>query len=251
MQGWVKLHRQIMENEFYFSERFTRTQAWVDLLLLATHKERTLYIRGVEIKLQKGQLCYSQVSLSKRWKWNPRTVLKWLRELSNRQMIHTKKSNVTTIISINKWDLYQGCAEQSAEQNTQQTTQQSADKQECINNGKNGKNILLDTNQQKEDFEKFRLTYPGTKRGLETEFTNFIKKTKGWQNILPTLLTALDNQITARSTKKQLSEFVPEWKHLKTWINNRCWEEEIKVETKNYIEPSEAMLELMEKNNGR
>lgn len=58
MQGWIKLHRQIQENEFYFSERFTKVQAWVDLLLLANHKPATLYIRGVEMRLLPGQLAW-------------------------------------------------------------------------------------------------------------------------------------------------------------------------------------------------
>jgi len=136
MEGWIKLHRQILDNEFYFSERFTKIQAWIDLLLLATHKERTVFIRGVEIKLLPGQLCYSQVSLSKRWKWNRRTVVKWLKELSNKKMIHSKKDNITTIITIKKWDLYQGDAQQSAQQNAQQNAQQSAHKQECNRNVK-------------------------------------------------------------------------------------------------------------------
>ena len=112
MEGWIKLHRQIIENEFYFSERFTKQQAWVDLLLLATHKERTVFLKGVEIKLKPGQLCHSQVSLAERWKWDRKTVGKYLETLRLRKMVDTRKTNVTTIITIKNWFLYQGDGQQ-------------------------------------------------------------------------------------------------------------------------------------------
>lgn len=218
MEGWIKLHRQVMENEFYFSERFTKIQAWIDLLLLATHKERKVFIRGVEIKLLPGQLCYSQVSLAKRWKWNRRTVCKFLKMLSKREMIHIRINSITTIIDINKWYLYQG--------DTQQSAQGIHSRMHTNKNGINGENILLD--KSKEEFEIFRLKYPGVKRGLETEFEYFTKKTKDWKDILPQLLPLLNTQINIRTIIEQRGDFIPEWKHLKTWINNRCWEEELK-----------------------
>jgi len=116
MEGWIKIYRQIIENEFYFSERFTKQQAWIDLLLLATHKERTVYLKGVEIKLKQGQLCYSQVSLAKRWEWNRKTVKKFLNTLKKRKMVDTRKTNVTTIITIKQWYLYQVDGQQNGQQ---------------------------------------------------------------------------------------------------------------------------------------
>ena len=108
MEGWIKIHRQIIESEFYFSERFTKQGAWIDLLLLTTHKERTVYPKGVEIKLKPGQLCKSQVTLSNRWQWDRKTVGKYLETLRLRKMVDTRKTNVTTIITIKQWFLYQG-----------------------------------------------------------------------------------------------------------------------------------------------
>jgi hypothetical protein len=36
---------------------------------------------------------------------------------------------------------------------------------------------------------------------------------------------ALNNQIRWRAACKEIGKFVPEWKMLQTWINQRCWEE--------------------------
>ena len=75
-------------------------------------------------------------------------------------------------------------------------------------------------------FENFRQAYPGTKRGLQTEWQNF-KKHKDWKEVLPMLAPELKRQYHARQENQKNGTFVPEWKHLKTYINNRAWEEEI------------------------
>ena len=106
-EGWIKLHRQIEDTEFYFSERFTRASAWIDLLLLAGHKERTIWIRGVQLRLKPGELARSQLTLAERWGWNFKTVKKFLNELEKCEMVETRFSNVTTIISIKNWGKYQ------------------------------------------------------------------------------------------------------------------------------------------------
>ncbi|MDI6804875.1 MAG: hypothetical protein QME58_13730 [Bacteroidota bacterium] len=106
-EGWISVHRKITENEFYFCERFTKMAAFLDLLILAAHKPNIFFIRGVEIRLKRGELCYSIRTLCKRWKWNERTIIKFLNTLQNRQMIQHRKTNVTTIISINNYDFYQ------------------------------------------------------------------------------------------------------------------------------------------------
>ena len=130
---WIKLHRSIQENEFYFAERFTKAQAWVDLLLLATFKERTVFLRGVEVHLMPGELCHSQVSLAKRWKWNERTVNKFLKMLEKREMIQSRITHVTTVISINNWNLYQN--------NTEQNTGQSGSRIQTNKKGKKEMNV--------------------------------------------------------------------------------------------------------------
>lgn len=83
------------------------------------------------------------------------------------------------------------------------------------------------------NFDSFRKLYPGTKRGKETEFDNFTKKTKDWELVLPHLKSIIEQQIEAKNKIKLRGGFVPEWKNLSTWINNRCWEEEIIVESTN------------------
>ena len=73
-------------------------------------------------------------------------------------------------------------------------------------------------------FEDFRKKYPGTKRGLETELENFLKKND--PEVVQQLLPALMKEIEWRIEAEQQQEFVAPWKNLSTWINQKCWEQE-------------------------
>lgn len=117
---WIKLYRNIEKNEFYFAEKFTKSQAWIDLLIIANKFPKTFYVRGNEVRIKAGQIGRSIVTLADRWKWNERTVTKFLKTLENRGMIHYRSNSVTTIITIVNWKIYQGDTEQNTEQNAEQ-----------------------------------------------------------------------------------------------------------------------------------
>jgi hypothetical protein len=80
--------------------------------------------------------------------------------------------------------------------------------------------------QEKILFEEFRKIYLGTKRGLDIEFTNFCKKHKDWREVLPFLKVNYERQIAAKKSQRGSIDTRYE-KHLQTYINQRCWEEEI------------------------
>lgn len=81
-------------------------------------------------------------------------------------------------------------------------------------------------NKVKKLFDNFRKLYPGTKKGLNTEFNNYKKKHQDYKSVIVILLPALLEQKRWRKEMATAGMFVPEWKHLQTWINQRCWEEE-------------------------
>ena len=88
------------------------------------------------------------------------------------------------------------------------------------------KTKALATDIARLDFDIFRKSYPGVKKGLDTEFNDFKKNHKDYKEVIPDLLAILKCQVNQRETLKMNKQFVPEWKHLKTWLSQRCWEEE-------------------------
>lgn len=102
------------------------------------------------------------------------------------------------------------------------------------------KGMADDENEIKETWTLFYKSYPGTKTGINVELKHFRTKWKAgnrWRSVLPTLNEELQRQIAERAaitlynetmaqsgqSKKQV--FLPEWKNLKTWINQGCWDE--------------------------
>jgi len=77
------------------------------------------------------------------------------------------------------------------------------------------------------DFEDAQKLYPGTKRGVETELTDFRKKHADWKDVCPALELAIRMQITKREEMANRKEFVPPWKNFKTYLYQRCWESQI------------------------
>lgn len=86
-------------------------------------------------------------------------------------------------------------------------------------------NYVVILKNAEEKFEVFRKIYNGRKNGLEVEFENFIKKNK--PDIVELLLPALEKEIQYKESLKLQNGFCPEWKNLSTWINQKCWTQEL------------------------
>jgi len=162
--GWIKLHRKIFDNPLYFSEPFTRMQAWIDLLLLANHSGQYFYIRGNRIDVKRGEVAHSMESLAQRWKWSRGKVLRYISQLENSQMIVQQKSHVITKLSITNYNTYQSDGTTDSTTDGQQTVQQT-------DTNKNDKN---DKNENKE--RETRTQQPKSTNPDYIKFNNWIQK---------------------------------------------------------------------------
>lgn len=135
--GWVRLYRKIEDNFLYFLEPFTKAQAWIDIFLNANHKPRAIQIRGNIITLKRGQLGWSEITMSERWKWSRNKVRRFLKLLETEQQIEQQKyKHITTVITILNYDKLQN-------DTTDDTTekQQKDNRRYINNNDKNDKNV--------------------------------------------------------------------------------------------------------------
>lgn len=107
-KGFIKLPRQIIEDTHYFSEPFTRTQAWVDLIILANYQDTTALVRGVRIVVKRGQVCRSITNLAKRWQWSRNKVMRFINGLVNGGRLDVQNGAVVNIYTIRDYEEYQG-----------------------------------------------------------------------------------------------------------------------------------------------
>jgi len=111
-EGWIKLFRQLRDHCLWIGERFSKGQAFVDLLLMAGYADREVMMGTTVVPVKRGEILTSQVRLAERWQWNRRTVARFLAGLQLLNMVRIRSSKGTetgfTLISIVNWDIYQG-----------------------------------------------------------------------------------------------------------------------------------------------
>jgi len=151
--GWIKVHRRIMESDYWLSEPFTRAQAWIDLLLLANHKDGTVRKRGILFEVKRGQVGYSEETLADRWRWSRGKVRRFLGELKTRQQIERdpvqQNKKLSYLITIENYDLYQ--SDSTINETVDDTTSGTTDGQQTDNKRYRNKNVKKVKNEKNKD----------------------------------------------------------------------------------------------------
>lgn len=144
-QGYILIHRSIMDKDDYLGHKFSTKEAWIDLLLLANFTDNRDSLRGVFYDVKRGQVGHSMLTLSERWQWSRGRVKRFLNELEIRQQIGTKKIQggkfLTTIITITNYEQYQQWNGETEQQTDQQTDSRRTADGPITNNVNNENNV--------------------------------------------------------------------------------------------------------------
>ena len=141
-KGWIKLDRRIMDNDFLWGngEPFDRRAAWVDLLLMAAHKD-TAYCK-------RGQIVTSIRELAERWTWGRNRVYRFLRDTERAGMVTTSGTSSGTTITIENYSKYQSGRDTNGTPSGT-TNGTPSGTQTRINNNNNNNNINNNKNKNK------------------------------------------------------------------------------------------------------
>lgn len=101
------ISRKLFDNPIWYHETFTRGQAWVDLIGNANYVDSEFMVRGNLVKIKRGQIGWSELTMAKRWKWSRNKVRRFLSMLEMKHQIEQQKNNVTTVITILNYENYQ------------------------------------------------------------------------------------------------------------------------------------------------
>lgn len=173
-QGWIKLHRALMDWEWY-DDIITRG-IFIHCLLRANHTDTNW--RGIELK--RGQFVTSLKHLAEENGISLQTLRTHLKRLKSTRELTIKSTNKNSIITVCKYESYQS---EKSEANTQTNTQankQVTSNQQATNiqlttdkNDKNNKNVNNEKNHHQAeknddddlisliDIEKLKKEYKG------------------------------------------------------------------------------------------
>lgn len=107
-KGFILLHRSMEDHWLWKTEKFSKGQAFVDLILMANYTTGKINIKGELITVHRGQLARSMVTLAKRWNWSKDKVKRFLVLLEREGVIRYQTSNLTTVITLCNYEHYQG-----------------------------------------------------------------------------------------------------------------------------------------------
>jgi hypothetical protein len=136
--GWIKLHRKILDWEWFTSP--STLQLFIYLLLRANKEDKKW--RGILIK--RGQLVTSVATISEETKLSTQQVRTSLNRLKSTNEITSKTTNKFTLVTVCKYEsyqLYEEVEQQTKQQALQQTNnKQITNKQQQLKNNKNIRN---------------------------------------------------------------------------------------------------------------
>ena len=144
-QGWIKIHRQLLEWEWY-DDNNTKI-VFLHLLLKANHKPKNY--RGLELKA--GTILTGRKLLCLETKLTVRQIRTSLTKLKSTNEITIKTSSQGSVIEIVNYSKYQLATNET-------TNERPANDQQTTTN-KNVKNVNNDIKQRKTEFKKLLVKY--------------------------------------------------------------------------------------------
>lgn len=254
MSGWICLHRSIQENDLWLAEPFTWAQAWIDLLINANHKPGSFWVRRIEVKLERGQLGWSEITMADRWKWSRGKVRRYLGMLETRGMIVQQTNKLTSIITICNYSEYQDKSEDSIRQIVQQTEHQTGhqtDNRQYTNNNDNNDNNNTSAQIAQDDalprtdgvlpFPSKQKPEPASTEFIKSQFNRFYDAYKVKKSKIPAekafsklMRGKSDNQVrfwtalTMSHYHHELDNGTDGYDklHPSTYLNNKRWEDD-------------------------
>src|SRR5690625_1058190 len=184
-QGWIKLHRKIKSHWLYTEKRkFSKYEAWLDLLMMANHRETKVVLGNEVVTLQKGEFITSELKLMEAWGWGKSRTRNFLKLLEEDGMIKKVADRKKTTITICNYNVYHESESENRLQTDHEQTMNglSSDTDKNVKNDKNIKNNNIRHKFETCDmrlaellFEKIQENNPGHKKPNLEKWANDIR----------------------------------------------------------------------------
>ena len=114
MEGWIKLHRKLLDNPIVCKDS-EHIAVWIYLLLNATHVNYDVLFNNKRITLKPGELITGRKKIAEELSISESKVQRILKTFEIEQQIEQQTTSQSRLISIVRWNDYQQ-SEQQIEQ---------------------------------------------------------------------------------------------------------------------------------------
>lgn len=228
MKGWVKVYRDLLDDELWTSCNSVQKAVFMTLLLMANHAPRSWIWKGQKYSVKPGQMITSLPSIQEKAGrdvsiQNVRTSLTKFKKLG---FLTDESTGAGRLVTIVNWEKYQSEREQLTDQLTDD--QQTTNRRLTPNKNERSKEVNTLSNkgasEAQENFEKLWKLYPN-KKGKQSAFKHYkslVKKSKdpNLNKKIQDGIVAYKKYIVANGTEPQ---FV---KQGSTFFNQESWDDD-------------------------
>lgn len=222
MQGYIALHRKILESTVFQDDGLFKM--WCYCLMRANHKPREVLHDGILVQLEAGQFITGRKVLASALNTTERKVRTRIVLLENMGNIVVKATKRYSVITIVNWGYYQTDRNETTNRRPTDDQQTTTD-----NNVNNVNNVNKKPSSSSDDvFAKFWSSYPRKVGKGAAE--------KAWAKVttpLEEVLEAVEKQKLSDQWQKDSGRFIP---HPATWLNQKRWEDECQFSSGNHKE---------------
>ena len=136
--GWIKIHRKIMDNCIYKDAHLLHL--FIHCLLKANHKANKFLFNDKEMIIERGQFITGRLQLAEDLNVNSSLVYRKLKILENLKIVNIKSNNKFSLVTVLKYNTYQDLITTNEQQNEQQANNQRTTNEQQANTNKKDKN---------------------------------------------------------------------------------------------------------------
>ncbi|PZQ99192.1 MAG: hypothetical protein DI533_00345 [Cereibacter sphaeroides] len=233
----MNIARSLFHDEAFKDQPYTEREAFMWLVMEASWKDRTKRIGNVVVDLKRGQLAASIRFMAEAWDWEKSTVDRFLKRLEKRDMIGTECGTGTTVITIRKYNEYQGGDNSSGTDDFEKrdssgtaagqtrTPEETPEASLEQNTGRPTQLVLVAENDQPkpkttDGFDRFWSAFPQkgrvAKKAAHEKYCRAVKSGVDAERIISAA------EAYSRTDRVQRGFAM----HATTWLNGGCWDDE-------------------------
>ncbi|MGP4070636.1 DnaD domain-containing protein [Halobacillus sp. B29] len=222
MQGWLKLHRKILQSEIFENEKLLKI--FIYCLTKSSHKNTESRVGRQKVQLKPGQFIFGRKKAAVELNMNESTVRDYFEILEEDGVISIDSTNKYSVITVDNWAIYQSNDEEYDNKTTpdnQQKNNTSPSDRQQKDTYKNGREL-----KEVKNVKEFITTT--TSERLECDSIQFYQNNFG--DIRPKISEEivswsedLGEPLILEAMRRSLDRNKPSWGYVKSilqsWIN--------------------------------